>query len=76
MAWGPLEPLIPVLEPGQTLPQGAGFRCALARAPEADPELSADQSDAWGRSRGQAADHTQAHSRPCLSCMLQRCSDL
>ena len=31
---------------------------------EADPELSADQSDAWGRSRGQTADHTEAHSRP------------
>lgn len=33
VARGPLEPLIPVLESGQTHPQGAGFRYAPARTP-------------------------------------------
>lgn len=39
VAWGPLES-------GQAPPQGAGFRCALARTPKADPELRTDQSEA------------------------------
>lgn len=55
-------------------PQGAGFRCALSRAPGADPELSADQPDPWGQSRGQAADH-RSPLQTSPSCMLQRCSD-
>lgn len=70
-----LEPLAPVLEPERAPPWGAEPRCALAGASEADVELSADQSDAWGQSRGQAADHIDAHSSSHLSCMLQRCSD-
>lgn len=49
VARGPLEPLVPVLESGQAHPQEAGFRYAPSGPQtEADPELSADQSDARG----------------------------